>query len=254
MDDDLETTVILPFYKKDKELEVSMVHNYKYFKQSGVELVVVADEPIEKEKFNFMEKYPEVMYKVIVNRKKHRWRNPAVVINIGLRFATKKYVLVMSPESVMTSNMIQTFHNVIKNKSFVIGRVALVNVAGEFELDFMLKNEMALKKLRWMPFGSIYVDRQGLIDAGGYDETFKGWGGEDNEVRIRLSALGHKKIMINNTRLLHYQIGNRKGTHRRRPPGLIKYIEQLKKNKSKLGAKDFSKHGLEFDEVLIDWK
>jgi hypothetical protein len=40
-------------------------------------------------------------------------------------------------------------------------------------------------------WGTVLCSRKGFADAGGYDEAFVGWGGEDDDLYERLKLLGY---------------------------------------------------------------
>ena len=67
------------------------------------------DEPTEKEGLiELIKTYPFINWKVIVNEQDHLPRNHAPVLNVGIRHATKKYVLVSDPEVEFYNQIPQT--------------------------------------------------------------------------------------------------------------------------------------------------
>ena len=95
-----DVSVVMPFYKKMDEFRRIFPKNLPYFQRNGIEIVIAMDEDSEEESLiNFTHRYPFINWKVIVNHNKHDWRNPAKAINVGIRNATKEFILVCSPES-----------------------------------------------------------------------------------------------------------------------------------------------------------
>lgn len=100
-------SVIIPFYKKMEEFRRVFPINRKYFERNGIEVVIVLDTPDEREELlSYIMQFPFINWRVIMNDKPHDWRNPAKPLNVGIRHATKKYIMICSPESEMLTDVI----------------------------------------------------------------------------------------------------------------------------------------------------
>ena len=245
---DYNLSIIMPYYKKMKEFTFTLPLNYKYFCQKGVEIILVVDEPLKKTDFNFLENFPNLKYKIIVNNVPHEWRNPAKVINVGIRNANKKYILVMSPETIMTNNAIDIFHRNYKPNSFVTGYVTFVIMN---EYNKVLGNNF--KNYQYLNYGSFYINKNDLIKVGGYNENFICWGGEDDEIRFRLTKNKYNKLNATDVKLAHidleqrsiYKIQKHKGSDQTQYNKQKKYLKNIQNIK-------FDTNGFDFKEVLID--
>ena len=105
--------------------------NLPYFQRNGIEIVIAMDEDSEEESIiNFTHRYPFINWKVIVNHSKHDWRNPAKAINVGIRNATKEFILVCSPESEFITDAIYLMRKKLQfyPQHFVIGTVAFTDL------------------------------------------------------------------------------------------------------------------------------
>ncbi len=196
--DDFNLSVILPFYKKFKEFEIILTFNCKYFQRNGIEVILVIDEPTEKELvLNLISQYPFINWVVIVNDTSHQWRNPAKVINVGIKNSSKDYIMVCSPESKFFTDAIFLLRKAAElyDPCFVTGAVhfATFNTGNEINLNNPLK------------YGSILVKKEYLEKANGYSEMFESWGGEDDNIRTKLSFLNIKKIHVPEAILVHYE-------------------------------------------------
>jgi len=196
----------MPFYKKLKEFKEIFPKNYPFFRKNGVEVIISMDDFTEEEALlDFISNYHEINWKVIVNRKDHEWRNPAKAINVGIRFATKKYVFVCSPESELVTDVIYIMRRTLYYypNHFTVGYI-----------DFKSYDNNKVYASS-VPYGSIMVERNYLVDINGYDESILNWGGDDDNIRSRLELLGLKKMLLPDARMVHWEsseeLGKRSG-------------------------------------------
>ena len=241
-----DVSVVLPFYKKMKEFRRVLPKNLPYFQRNGIEIVIAMDEDSEEEELtNFIQEYPFVNWKVIVNHIKHEWRNPAKVINVGIRNASNKYILVCSPESEFITDGIYLMRKKLQYfpKHFAIGSVAFLNLTKKHSENSF-----------FMPYGSIMAKRKYFFEIGGYDETLIKWGGDDDNVRIRFEMNGIRKLFLPEVKLLHresaLEINKRKsGRKSSIPVEVLKNI--LLPNKVQINQ---NKWGNDFSDIAYSWK
>lgn len=200
-----DLSVVIPFYKKMREFRRVFPLNHKYFQRNGIEVVIVLDTPLEQDELiEFVKDYPFVNWRIVLNDKPHKWRNPAKPLNVGIRHATKKYVMVCSPESEMLTDVIgilrKTFEDYSDFPHYAIGRVCFVNDEVVTQDNFDV--------FRPIPFGSIMVEKKYLEQIHGYDETFSKWGGDDNNLRARLDMLGIGELYVNEAMMVHREDGD----------------------------------------------
>ncbi len=184
-----DLSVILPFYKKLEEFKRVLPQNAPYFQRNGIEVIVVMDEPSEEAGVvELLKSYPFINWRLIVNDAAHPWRNPAKAINVGIRHAQRSKVLVMSPESLLESDVVELLaeHVAAKPRSFATGIVRFENGKGY-----------------WITAGSICAPRRALEEVGGYDESYTEWGADDDDVRIRLKRAGYRGRQLLSARVFH---------------------------------------------------
>lgn len=192
-----DLSVIMPFYKKLAEFKKVLEKNCRYFQRNGIEVIILMDEPTEQGGLlTLLNKYPLINWKVFVNYNMHEWRNPSKPLNVGIRHASKKYCLVLSPESEFYSDVILIMRTSLEHykNHFVIGRVSFL------ELDATINN---IHDLFFLPYGSIMVETKYLKAVGGYNEGYDKWGGDDDNLRARLEYHGIKKLYVPDAILLH---------------------------------------------------
>jgi hypothetical protein len=190
-----DVSVILPFYKKYHDFVKVLPANAKYFSRPGVEVILVMDEPTEEQEvLNLIRHYPHIHWLVIVNDKEHAWRNPTKALNVGIKHASKKYTLVISPESEMATDIMYQFRSAIQgNQDYCIG---------QFHFKVYGTSRCYIVGL---PYGSIMVSRDNLVKIGGYDESFSKWGGDDDNLRSRLKLLGVRETLIPWAHVIHWE-------------------------------------------------
>ncbi len=194
-----EVSVVMSFYHKLEAFKKVLPLNAPYLQRNGIEVVIAMDEPTEQEGLiNLIKNYPFINWKVIVNEKRHASRNHAPVLNVGIRHATKKYILVSDPEVEFHTDVILQLRELLENYPghYATGTVAFV----EDRTGITAKNR---HQLNWMNYGSIMVEKEALEAIGAYDEQFKVWGGEDDNIRRRLDMAGVKQLKVPKAKSLH---------------------------------------------------
>jgi hypothetical protein len=244
-----EVSLVMPFYKKLREFSKVLPMNASFFQRNGIEVILVMDEPTEENGvLDLISYYPFINWKVIVNDQTHDPRNPAKVLNVGIRYATKRYIMVSSPETWLYTDVIFQLRNALEyyKDHYAIGTVAFI------EEDTMV-NDDTVNSLMFMPYGSFMVDKDHLNLVTGYDENFKKWGGEDDNIRRRLDMAGIRRLYIPESKSIHFEeklklkerlkkSGGFEASNRRR----IEYPSDYKVNSESWGA--------DFHRIVFDWK
>lgn len=247
-----DVSVVMPFYKKMSEFREIFPRNHHYFERNGIEVVIVLDTPLEKDELlDFVKEYPFVNWRIILNDKPHGWRNPAKPLNVGLRFATKKYVMVCSPESEMLTDVIylllKTFDDYKDFPHYAIGRVCFADNESVTEDTF--------NNYHYIPFGSIMAEKKHLYDISGYDETFSEWGGDDNNLRSRLDMTGIEELYVSQAMMIHRDIDNTEGKVRRSKPFEKTPNDALRHYFfPQIPIANEKDWGSDFNTVIYDWK
>jgi glycosyltransferase involved in cell wall biosynthesis len=241
-----DVSVVMPFYRKLDEMKQVLPVNAPFFQRNGIEVVLVMDEDTQQEGvLSLIQEYPFINWRVVVNHLPHEWRNPVKAINVGIRYATKKYLMVCSPESEFYTDAIYLLRNTLKEypDHFVIGTVAFI-LCGEDDSDFY----------SYMPYGSIMAEKEHFIAIGGYDESLRRWGGDDDNIRARLEMLGIKKLILPEVKL-HHRERDREGKEKRKEKhALIPVEEEIEiyyPNRYKVNDEQW---GRDFCDVTYDWQ
>ena len=246
IEQNFNVSVVMPFYKKLKAFKRIFPRNRKYFERNGIEVIIVMDCPDEKEELlAYIQEYPFVNWKVIYNDKPHDWRNPTKPINVGIRFATKKYIMVCSPESEFYTDAILQLRMGLQNypKHYAIGTVYFADNNEKINND-------TINNQRFVPYGSIMVEKEYLNAIKGYDESLNKWGGDDDNIRARLALFGVEELFMPEVKLFHRD-NHKAGNDRRLSPTTVGVFEQLHYPKQTIVNDEWGK---DFETLIYDWQ
>lgn len=196
-----EVSLVMPFYKKLHEFSKILPLNAPYFQRNGVEVIIVMDESTEVPGLmQLIKHYPFINWKVLVNYTTHEPRNPAKVLNVGIRCASKKYIMVSSPETRLYTDVMFQLRNMLEyyQDYYAIGTVAFI------QEDTKITKEI-ISKLFFLPYGSFMTKKKYLEMVTGYDESFEKWGGDDDNIRKRLDMIGIRKLFVPESISLHME-------------------------------------------------
>ncbi len=238
----------MPYYKKLKEFKRVLPKNAYYFQRNGIEVIILLDEPSEEvELIKLIKQYPFINFKIVINREEHEWRNPCKTLNIGIKQASFNYILVLDPEVELITDVIYKLRYTISfyPNTFTTGVVSFIDY--EDDSDNISLND-------WIPFGSIMATKNDLIKIKGYDENFKLWGGEEDQIRRKLNLIGIKKIELEDAKTVHRE-QNSDGYKERSKRMNKMSISHLKNifypKKAFVNGKDW---GTDFSEIIWNWK
>ncbi len=242
-----DVSVILPFYKKLDEFKLALPINAPFFERNGIEVLVIMDEDSQQaEVLELIQTYPFINWKVIVNHQPHIWRNPTKAINVGIKHATKQYVMVCSPESEFLTDAIYLLRSTLENypHHFAVGTVAFSFYGSAVEE----------RQLHFISYGSIMAKKNDIIDIGGYDESLSRWGGDDDNIRARLEQYGINKMILPEVKLVHREDKNREEKTRGEKRMGIPVQEEIEIYYPNRCLSNAEVWGVDFDDVVCDWK
>jgi len=244
IEQNFDVSVVMPFYKKLTAFKRVFPKNRKYFERNGIEVIIVLDCPDEKDLLvQYIQEYPFVNWKIIYNDQAHEWRNPTKPINVGIRFATKKYIMVCSPESEFYTDALLQLRTGLENYSnhFAIGNVCFAD-------NDAVIDDNNINYYPFLNYGSIMVEKNYLFNINGYDETLNRWGGDDDNIRARLELSGIEELFIPEVKLIHRD-NHVEGNTRRMAP--LDILESLRYPKTTIVNESW---GQDFDTILYDWQ
>lgn len=211
-------SVVMPYYRKLAEFTRVLPLQHAWLARPDLEVILVMDAPDEEAGLlALLAQYPDVRWSVLVNDRPHPWRPPCKAINVGLRHAVGHFVLVCSPESAFVDDVPSMALEVLQAHpdKVAVGRVGFARFADLEDgstlarvFDTVVQPDLTLHTF----YGSICAARSSFEAIHGYDESFAEWGGDDDNVRVRLELQGHHLLACPGLRLLHLSFEAHQGT------------------------------------------
>ena len=201
-------SIVLPFFKKLPDFHKVLPLNRRYFARPWVEVVVAMDENAsESGVIELVRQYPDIRWQILVNDQPHGWQPPCKAINVGVRHASHEVVLICSPESMFVTDVPAQALGTVRAepRGVALGRVAFGTYAQLRELGASAAFDAQAPNARdpFKLYGSIALARQELESIQGYDESLRGWGGDDDNLRARLAMNGARLLGCPRMQLLH---------------------------------------------------
>ncbi|MBA3454491.1 MAG: hypothetical protein H0T42_15485 [Deltaproteobacteria bacterium] len=257
---DVLLSVIMPFYKRLADFERVLPLNARYLERGDLEVVLSMDEPTEEEGvLALVRRFPSIRWTVLINDHDHPWRTPTRAINVGLRHAVGRYILVVSPESAYVTDVPGYAEQLLRCGTGIaaVGRVAFATfpeLEARGSLDacyralapFTHALHPALRPGN--PYGSLCAERERLVRIGGYDEQLELYGGDDDDVRARLQLDGTIIGVCEEMQILHLS-GPRPPLRVRRG---LREIQRIFEPSSALANPDGWGHS--YDRVAQSWR
>ena len=249
---DFDLSIVMPFYKRLDEFKRVFPSKVEYYERNGIEVVIVVDEPTETEGIlDYIRAYPFINWKVVVNPEDHAWRNPAKAFNVGIRQATKQYVLIMDPELEFYTDVIYELREKLDAypEHYAVGQVLFLDIREEITPETIARH--AHERI---PYGSIMAKKEYFERVGGYSEHYTEWGGEDDHLRRRLELAGIRRLFFPDALLVHREDFSKRTVSRNEQRARIPrevLSEMLLPARIVVNGTDW---GRDFDRVVYDWK
>lgn len=163
--------------------------------EDGDELIVVED-GIEKN-WNSYLLLLGMKYK-LVETGNEMYRSGVIAKNIALKLAENPLIIINDPEVMHISECIKVFREFLKDRSafLVPGTLHSARHEGQgMQGASKMENSQA-------PFVG-GVRKEDLMAVGGWDERFKYWGNDDNDLMHRLTLHGTRHIVVPELEIFH---------------------------------------------------
>lgn len=263
-------TIVMPFYKKYKEFNlVFSKYNKQIFNRyRNLELIISADDPFEVDKLiDFCHKEVQnsqinFSIKIFVKRDPHAWRPPSKAINVGIKRSTFEKIIVISPETIVLPGSIESLVKHAGASSFSSGIIKHTNYSSNLACIDEMDQYFNLLDRLVLPYGSVCFCKTQALKVRGYNESFKIWGGDDDDFRCRLQKAGYRRASVF-AKFLHCELDNE--FHNRAPDkekmssveSLSKKLKEIMSNErysvnSSGFGEDFNEIGFEYSPKISE--
>jgi hypothetical protein len=205
------TSIIIPYYQKYEEFKFALELNKDQYSLVN-EVIIIFDEIIDISNFTFLLTY-NINFKLYTNTETHEWRNPAPVINHGLKMASSEYCIILSPETILSKDAIKNLMDNVDENTFCIGQVVFLKESNYHSYEnkdhildlFKLSPRRNDNMIGPVYFGSICCSKANFEKVNYYCEDYINWGGEDNDVRNKLVKAGISVKQIKDVKMIHIE-------------------------------------------------
>lgn len=188
----LDISVVIPFYRSLEIFRKVLPGNAQYLQRNGIEVIIALDSPEEEiGLIDLIKGFPFINWKVIVNDIVHESRNLAPILNVAIRNATKKYIMVLDPEAEFFSDVIFELRNILENYPSYYA----TDIVG-FKDQGDQMNEIYTEYYGFSSNGNMMLKKEFLQEICGYDESFKKLRGEGANIRKRLEIRGIRRLTV----------------------------------------------------------
>ncbi|MDA7418743.1 galactosyltransferase-related protein [Xenophilus arseniciresistens] len=215
-------SIVLPFWRKLREFEQVLPLNAPWWAREGIEVVIALDDAADEQALGaLLARFAAVRWVLVVNDQPHDWRPPCRAINAGVRQATGRFVLVHSPESAYVGDApaLALQAALSQPRAVALGRVGFARFdelaagPGQPQQALQALFDARVPEAPYLRtfYGSLCCAREAFEAVGGYDESFAEWGGDDDDLRVRLEMAGWQLLACTALRLLHLSFEPRDG-------------------------------------------
>jgi glycosyltransferase involved in cell wall biosynthesis len=199
----VKTSIIICFYEKTDYLKCCL-DSLKSCKDDFDE-VVVADDGSSETAVNEVKKlaghYP---FPVV-----HAWyprdgARRAACRNNGIRHATGDYLIFLDADFAVLPRAIKSHVDAARPGWFELPEDPILKEHREF-VRYGILRKLRLASARKQTFGGHFsIHKKDIESVNGYDENYVGWGGEDQDIALRLVMAGFRGAsVIKSSRMLH---------------------------------------------------
>ena len=198
-------TVVIPFRasKDDKRIEnIKTVLNYLKF--TGVKNVIISEEDNVSKMGNVVNEFIDEFEDIkLLFTESYVLFNKAIAINNGVKECKTPYVAIMDSDVLIDKKcfdeslyLIDQFYDFIYPFNRMVKQIYEdITDIENFDFD-SVDSELEIRLNA--DGGLLFCRKESLLNIGGYNEGYKGWGGEDNEICFRINLSKYSIIRLNN--------------------------------------------------------
>ena len=223
----MKVSLILPSFCRSKLLNLGLFSLSQQIINHDLEILVIND-GIKDNTEHWCEQYwnkLNIRYIFTGHRNIEgiKFRSPSIALNIGIKQASGDIIILSCPEVFHLNNTIDNIIEPLLNNTKIISshgktyfdntseltnsllKKPVYNLTGAL-LDLQLEHDThRCEYSKKLPF-CMGMYKKELINIGGYDEDFTGWGADDDDLVNRLQLNG-LKYAYTNARIIHLYHG-----------------------------------------------
>ena len=214
-------TVIIPFRdandpKRIANLDIVL----KHLKIIGVEHVIISEEDESSKLNEFVDSWSKYFKSfLLLFTQSNDLFNKSAAVNEGVKKATTSHVVMMDSDVLIEKDvfdkslsLLDSFFDFVYPFNRMVQQIYSI---GESIENFDFSNVDSEIEIRPNADGGcLFCRKQSLLNIGGFNQNYKGWGGEDNEVTLRINLSDYKSVRLNNILYhLHHTKKTRNGSN-----------------------------------------
>lgn len=164
---DFNLSIIIPLTKGLENFKQTLLSNNSYFQRNGIEVLVILSERNQQtEVIDLIKQYPLINWIIVVKEDTdfNASKNLGYYINIGIKCATKLYIMICGPSDIFYNDVMFRLRYIIENYrfSFTIG-ILTHNITDTTNRNY----------INYSFLGSILIKKSYLFKIGGCCELSK---------------------------------------------------------------------------------
>lgn len=195
---DFNLSIVIPLYKQMEVCKRFASSEVRYYERNGIEVVMVIDASIERKVLSeYLRSYPFICWKVVVSSETLLREHPAKAYNLGIRQATKQYVLTIDPEQLFYTDIVYEWRELLDSypEHYATGPDLSLDIREEIDGQILKKH-----RDEGGPCASMMVKKEYLERVGGYDECGMDWSSGNENLRRRLELAGIRRLLFPDSR------------------------------------------------------
>jgi len=229
----MDLTIILTSFRRAQLLKWGLLSISRQNITCKYEILVLND-GVEDETKAICDMYSELPIRYIFTGKRNTpnmiWRCPGFTINIGIKLAQGRNIIIGCAEMFLMDNFVQKMVDILdSNPKAIVTTDGRDDITGVFlrsveisggNPDYKLYNNKALVGLCMRYPFFMGLNRQWILDIGGYNEDMIGYSYDDTEFARRLDQTGGIKFELPErvVHLYHVRNTDRPGIPDLQPP------------------------------------
>ena len=191
----MEFSIIVAFKNRDQKRVEYFLESLQWQSIRDFELVVInqgSDEEVNAWLEPLLSRYSFVSY--IYNFTRGQFFNKSNALNIGIKTAAGKYIVIADIDIVFPRNYLEKIRDQLSPDLFFTHNAFYLPLTFKIEgMQYFFSKDL-IDSCQEKFIGLCVAKKEAFIGINGFDEYFLLWGGEDDDITNRLESSGRKRI------------------------------------------------------------